>query len=151
MDETPRRVPLTPDQYDERWTTLAASGLATFNNDARSLTYTSRTTGWDVTAAGAADFRTIYTDELHAAAFIADLEMALNGGQTIAKSSVALAVAFTCPAAGGTSTLRVHDFPGFPNIRAFASSDWVVIRSFSRSDGDSDGNTDLTIGDCVSC
>ncbi len=26
MDDTPRRVPLTADQYDERWTALAASG-----------------------------------------------------------------------------------------------------------------------------
>jgi hypothetical protein len=111
--------------------------------------FASQVTGWAVTAAGAADFRYLFVDEMHAKAFIADLEMALNGGQIIAKSTAIVAQAFTCPAAGGTATLWVKDFPGFLNIRVFAASDWVVLRTFSRTDGDNDGNTDLTIGDCV--
>ena len=121
----------------------------TFADNAGTNNYASQTTGWRVTAAGAADFRYLFVDEMHAKAFIADLEMALNGGQIIAKSTATLASAFTCPAAGGTATMTVNDFPGFPNIRVFAVSDWVVARTFSRTDGDSDGNTDLTIGDCV--
>lgn len=129
--------------------TVAISGVTTHADTTRSTTYTSQTTGWAITAAGAADFRRLYTDELHAREFIADLEMALNGGQTVAKSVVILALPFTCPAAAGAATIRVRDFPGFPNLRVFAANDWVVLRSFSRTDSDSDGNTDLTIGDCV--
>lgn len=116
---------------------------------AKTATYASQTTGWAITPAGAADFRYLFVNEMHAKSFIADLETALNGGQVVAKSTTAVAQAFTCPSATGTATLWVKDFPGFGNMRVFAANDWVVLRSFSRTDADSDGNTDLTIGDCV--
>jgi len=130
-------------------TTGTGGILVSANGPVRTGDYVSHTTGWAITPAGAGDFRYVYVDELHAKAFIADLEMALNGGQVIAKSTVLLAQAFTCPAAAGNNYLWARDFPGFPNIRAFAENDWVSLRSFSRTDADNDGNTDLTIGDCV--
>lgn len=50
------------------------------------LGYASQTTKWRVTNDGAADFRYLFTDEMHAKSFIADLEQALAGGQIISKS-----------------------------------------------------------------
>lgn len=115
----------------------------------RTSNFTSRTTGWGITYAGEADFRYTYADEFYTKNFIADLETAINGGQIIAKSTVVLAVDFTCPAAGGTATLRVRDFPGHTNMRVFAASDWVVLRSMTRADSDADGNIEFSVGDCV--
>ena len=104
--------------------------------------YASQTTGWRVTNAGAADFRYLYTDELHAKSFIADLEQALAGGQIIPKG-VAVVSSFTCPAAGATATLAVEDLPGAADMQVFQANDWVALRSFSRSGGG------LAIADCV--
>lgn len=115
----------------------------------QSANFASRTTGWGITYAGEADFRYTYADEFYTKNFIADLETALNGGQVIAKSTVILAQNFTCPAAGGTATLWVRDFPGHGNLRVFAASDWVVLRSMTRADADNDGNIEFSIGDCV--
>lgn len=128
---------------------IALHQLTTTAAGIRSSHYASQTTGWGITHAGAADFRYLYVDEMHAKSFIADLESALNGGQIITKSSVILAQDFECPAAGGTATLWVRDFPGHGNMRVFAANDWVVLRAFTRSDADNDGHTDLTIADCV--
>lgn len=126
-----------------RQTRLAAS------HTLQSANFTSRTTGWGITYAGEADFRYTYADEFYTKNFIADLETALNGGQIIAKSTVIVAQNFTCPAAGGTATLWVRDFPGHGNLRVFAASDWVVLRSMTRADADNDGNIEFSIGDCV--
>jgi hypothetical protein len=129
--------------------TINLVDAATFAGNAGTSAYASQTTGWRITAAGGADFRYLFTDELHAKSFIADLEQALAGGQIISKSVAMVATAFTCPVAGGTATLRVRDLPSAANIRVFAVNDWVVLRTFARTDGNSDGNLDLTIGDCV--
>ncbi|WP_291982031.1 hypothetical protein [Luteitalea sp.] len=118
-------------------------------NTIRSANFASRTTGWGITYAGEADFRYTYADEFYTKNFIADLETALNGGQIIAKSTVVLAQDFTCPAAAGTATLWVRDFPGHGNLRVFAANDWVVLRSMTRADADNDGNIEFSIGDCV--
>lgn len=100
--------------------------------------YVSQTTGWAVAYNGAADFRYLYTDELHAKAFMADLEQALAGGQIISKSVAPLSRDFTAPAAGGTADLWVECFEGFPDQQVFQAGDVVMLRSFSRASGSLD-------------
>lgn len=104
--------------------------------------YASQTTGWRIDFAGAADFRYLFVDELHAKSFIADLEQALAGGQIIGKSVAMVGAAFTAPAAGGTATLTVKDLPSAEGMPTFQSGDIVRLRTFSRSGGS------LTIADC---
>jgi len=97
--------------------------------------YASQTTGWAIAYNGAADFRYVYTDELHAKAFIADLEQALAGGQIISKSVAPLSRDFTAPAAGATADLWVECFEGFPDQQVFAADDVVMLRTFNRAGG----------------
>ena len=97
--------------------------------------YVSQTTGWAIGYNGAADFRYVYTDELHAKAFIADLEQALAGGQIISKSVAPLSRDFTAPAAGGQTYLWVECFQGFPDAEVFQAGDVVMVRNFDRSGG----------------
>lgn len=103
--------------------------------------YVSQLNGWRIDALGAADFRYIFTDELHAKSFIADLEQALAGGQIIAKSVSVVGAAFTAPAAGAAATLTVRDLPSAPGMAVFQAGDHVRLREFSRSGGS------LTIAD----
>ena len=103
--------------------------------------YASQLTGWRATYAGAADFRYLFVDEMHAKSFIADLEQALAGGQIISKSVAMVAEAFTVPAAGAAATLRVRDLPSAANMAVFQSGDTVRLRTFSRAAGS------LTIAD----
>jgi len=72
--------------------------------------WASQVSGWGITGAGYGDFRYIYTDELHAKLFIADLEQALAGGQIIAKSVAPLYSAFTIPLRGSTASMVVKSF-----------------------------------------
>jgi hypothetical protein len=97
--------------------------------------YVSQTTGWRVDALGAADFRYLYTDELHAKAFIADLEQALAGGQIISKSVAQVGAVFTVPAPGSISTLTVKDLPSAANMAVFEAGDHIRLRTFSRAAG----------------
>jgi hypothetical protein len=98
--------------------------------------YASQLTGWRVTGAGAADFRYIYTDEMHAKAFIADLEQALAGGQIIAKSVTLLASDFRTPYFGGQQRITVRDLPSAPGMQVFVSGDHIALRSFARASGE---------------
>ncbi len=107
-----------------------------------SESYTSQTTGWRIDSAGGGDFRYLFTDEMHAKSFIADLEQALAGGQIISKSVAMMGKTFTAPAAAGTATLWVRDLPSAANMAAFQSGDIVRIRTFNRSAGS------LSITDC---
>lgn len=113
------------------------SGIVRLNTgDAiQSNSYASQTTGWRITSLGEADFRYLFTDELHAKSFIVDLEQALAGGQIIAKSVAVLAENFALPAAGQIATLRVRDLPSAPNMAVFQSGDFIGMRQFSRSGG----------------
>jgi len=101
----------------------------------QSESYASQTTGWHITYGGAADLRYLYVDEMHAKAFIADLEQALAGGQIISKSVAPLSRDFTAPAAGNTAYLWVECFLGFPAAEVFVTGDTVMVRNFSRSGG----------------
>ena len=67
--------------------------------------YVSQTSKWRITGDGNADFNYLYTKELHAKAFIADLEQALAGGQIISKSVAVLGADFTTPGTGSGGTL----------------------------------------------
>lgn len=119
------------------------NGNLTLTGFATSPNYASQLTGWRVDNLGAGDFRYLYVDEMHAKAFIADIEQALAGLQIVTKSVAPLAVAFTCPSQGGFSSLNVESFPGFPDVQVFQSGDWVNIRQFSRTLGS------LNITDCL--
>ena len=110
------------------------------NVSLQSANYASQTTGMRLTYSGQGDFRYIYTDELHAKAFIADLEQALAGGQIITKSVTTLASAFTVPGYGVARTLTVRDLPSALGMAVFEAGDCVALRSFSRAGGG------LTIG-----
>ena len=101
----------------------------------QSSNFASQTTGMRVTYAGEGDFRYLFTDELHAKSFIADLEQALAGGQIIAKSVAILYSAFTMPASGSSGTFIVRDLPSATGMRVFEDRDIVRFRSFSRSGG----------------
>ena len=110
-------------------------------NVLRSDHYASQLTGWGIDYRGAADFRYVYTDELHAKAFITDLEQALAGGQIVSKSVAVLAADFVLPAAGSAATLRVADLPSAPSMAVFVSGDLIRLRKFARAAGS------LTIAD----
>lgn len=97
--------------------------------------YASQTIGWRIDGLGAADFRYLYTDELHARKFIADLEQALAGLQIIAKSVGQLGAEFTVPAPGSISTLTMKDLPSANNMAIFEAGDYIWIRQFSRAGG----------------
>lgn len=97
--------------------------------------YASQTTGWRIDHDGSADFRYLYTDELHAKSFIADLEQALAGGQIISKSVAKVGAIFTAPAPGSISTLTVQDLPSATSMAVFESGDAIRIRQFSRASG----------------
>jgi hypothetical protein len=124
--------------------TLTPGGNVTLVSTATmgSDNYASRTTGWRIDGAGGGDFRYLYTDELHAKSFIADLEQALAGSQIISKSVAVLAEDFVAPYAGATQLLPVEDLPSAANMAAFQANDIVLLRSFSRAGGA------LTIGNC---
>lgn len=101
----------------------------------RSENWASQATGWGISYAGGADFRSIFADEMHAKSFIADLEQALAGGQIISKSVAVVAVDFSVPAPSATATLRVKDLPSAANMAVFQSGDLVRLRTFSRASG----------------
>lgn len=115
------------------------------NNRFQSAGYTSQTTGFGLSSAdGSGDFRYLFTDELRAKIFTADLESVLAGSQRITKSFSTISQAFTAPAAGGTATLWVADSATFGDAAVFVSGDSVVIRSMTRT-----VFGPFTITDCV--
>lgn len=101
----------------------------------RSENYASQTTGWGIGYNGAADFRYLFSDELHAKSFIADLEQALAGLQIITKSVALLALDFTVPGPTLTATIRLKDLPSAPNMSVFQNGDLIRLRTFSRAGG----------------
>lgn len=117
----------------------------------QSSDYVKQATGFSIgnpdnSIPGTADFRYLYVDQMHAKAFIADLEQALSGSQIIAKSVAKIDSAdFTVPTAGNSATLVVEEFAGFTG-RVFVDGDIVRIRNFSRPSGSSFGGS-LTIAD----
>ncbi|HXO85224.1 MAG TPA: hypothetical protein VN803_06840 [Gemmatimonadales bacterium] len=124
--------------------TTATAGDATFAANVGTSSFVSQTTGWRATAAGALDVRYLYTDEMRAKLFTADLESVLAGSSRVTKSFSVVSQTFTCPALSGTSTLWVKDAPTYGDAAVFVSGDSVVIRSQTRS-----AFGPFTISDCV--
>ena len=101
-------------------------------------TYVSQTTGWAISYGsngGDADFRYIYSDELHVQAFIADIYQAVVGGLIVTKSRARISRNFSIPSNGNTGTLYLEDLEGWPNIAVFASGDYVRLRYIDTSGG----------------
>jgi hypothetical protein len=111
---------------------IVASKDVQFSANAGTSTYSSETTGWRITNAGSADFRYLYTNEMRVRLFTADEQSVLAGSERVTKSFSTLSQAFTCPAAGATSTLWVNDAQTFGDAAVFVANDWVSIQSMSR-------------------
>ena len=111
--------------------------------------YTSQTTNWRVTAAGSADFRYLYADELRVKLFSAEEQAVYRASLMVAPSFSEVSQSFTCPNASLTATLWVRDAATLSDARVFTSGDQVSIRNFTRTDTDVDGAQDLVVGDCV--
>ena len=111
---------------------LALVGDQTISGFISSPAFASQTTGWRIDATGGADFRYLFVDEMHTKSFVTDLEMALAGGQIIAKAVAMVAAPFTVPAAGAAATLRVRDLPSGADLPAFQAGDTVAMRVFGR-------------------
>lgn len=120
--------------------TMRVADTAIFDGNIGTATYISQSQGWRVTNAGNADFRTIYTDELHATAFTADVSQALAGSDYLTKSVSKLSANFVVPAVGSSVRIIVDDLEGFPATACFENGDYIRFRAFNRTSG-------LTISD----
>jgi len=112
---------------------IAVSG--SYASSFQSDHFASQTTGYRMTYHGALDCRYIFANEMHVKAFIADIEMALNGGQLITKSVTPLSLDMTVPNYGFSTTMTVDAFPGFPNAFVFQSGDTIGIKITTRTNG----------------
>ncbi|KKM00559.1 hypothetical protein LCGC14_1803180, partial [marine sediment metagenome] len=95
-------------------------------------------TGWGIsygTTGGHADFRSICADELHVAAFIADIYSALAGALIITKSRARMSRDFTIPNTGVGATLYVEDHEGFEGFGVYDDGDYVLLRIIDTSGG----------------
>ena len=109
----------------------------------RSINYASRTTGWAIDSLnGAADFQYLFTKQMHAEIFVADVTRALAGVEVVTKSVTLLGADFLVPYPGTTATLKVKDLPSAAGMQVFEPGDYVNPPTFDRSAGS------LTIGDC---
>ena len=97
--------------------------------------FASHTTGWNVSAQGAADFRNIYADELRVQAFTADISQALAGSDYLTKSVSKLSANFVVPAVNSTVRIIVDDIEGMPVTQCFANGDYIRFRAFNRTSG----------------
>jgi hypothetical protein len=126
-------------------TILSTSSLATLNSAVISTNigtsnYASRTKGWRITSDGAADFRSMYTDELRVQAFTADISQALAGSDYLTKSVSKLSANFVVPAIGSSSQIIVDDLEGTPATRCFFDGDYLRLRAINRASGFSVAN-----------
>jgi hypothetical protein len=100
--------------------------------------YVSQATGWSIaygSNGGDADFRYVYSDELHVQAFTADVYNAMAGALVITKSRATVSRDFTIPDTGNTATLYVEDLEGLPDTAAFTSGDYVLLKVIDHSGG----------------
>lgn len=97
--------------------------------------YSPETTGWNINFAGQADFRYLYSTEMHVRTFVADMEQALAGSQIISKSVAIIYEDFTLPAISSSGTLKVEAFDGYNTLAVFDVNDWIRLRQMSRSGG----------------
>ncbi|WP_052345450.1 hypothetical protein [Alkaliflexus imshenetskii] len=114
---------------------ILATGTGLFGSYVGSSSYVSQLTGWRITAAGDADFRHVFTNELRAKAFTADITQALVGSDVLTKSVAKLAQNWASTANGTTSTIYVEELEGFPGFQVFSVGDRLLLRLFDRSGG----------------
>jgi len=89
----------------------------------------------DFTWTGTHDFASIWADELHVKAFIADIYSALAGGLIITKSRARVSRDFTIPNTNATATLYVEDLEGQAEAAVFVSGDYVRLNVIDTSGG----------------
>ena len=118
---------------------VAGNGLFTGNiiaeGNVGTSNFVSRMLGWRVTPQGQADFRHIYTDELQAKAFTADISQALVGSDILTKSVAKLAQNFKIGANDTYAYLYVEELEGYPGMSVFSVGDKLRLRVFDRSGG----------------
>lgn len=118
---------------------VAGNGLFTGNiiaeGNVGTSNFVSRMLGWRVTPQGQADFRHIYTDELQAKAFTADISQALVGSDVLTKSVAKLAQNFEIGANNTYAYLYVEELEGYPGMSVFSKWDKLRLRVFDRSSG----------------
>jgi hypothetical protein len=124
--------------------TAGITGAVTLGSTIGTATYASQITGWRIDQTGAADFRYLFTDELRAKLFTADMETVLAGSERITKSYSTVAQPFTCPAAGAGGTLWVNDASTYGDAPVFQTGDFVVLHVLTRATFGP-----FTITDCV--
>lgn len=103
--------------------------------DIETSNYESQTTGWAIGYDGSADFRTIYADEMHVQAFIAEIYEAFVGAIIVTKSKGRLSRNFTIPSTGNSGTIYFEDLEGWDDTQLFASSDYILLRYIDMSGG----------------
>lgn len=92
-------------------------------------------TGWGITTAGAADFRSIYAEELRVHSFIAEIYSALAGALVITKSRARVSRDFAIPATDASAYLYVEDLEGWEDVAVFENGDYVLLRIIDTSGG----------------
>lgn len=97
--------------------------------------FASHISGWRVDSLGAADFRSIYSDELRVQAFTADISQALAGSDYLTKSVSKLSANFIIPSVNGSVRIIVDDIEGMPATRCFSNGDYIRFRAFNRTSG----------------
>lgn len=123
---------------------------------AQSANFVSRSTGWQATYDGTADFREVFADQMRIKLFTVEQTQAVNGSMQWTKSVAEVAGestvggAVTCPTAGGaTETWWFRDFPNAANLRIFQTGDSVSVRTLAWADSGSDGASEMSVTDCV--
>lgn len=111
--------------------------------------FASQTSGWRCTYLGACDDRYHFSNEMRIKLLSAEEQAVYRGSLEVTPSYSEVSQAFTCPAAAGTATLWVRDAATLADARVFTSSDWVVIRTMTRADADTDGAQEVSVADCV--
>ena len=134
LDDYGHVTALSSTDLDSRYVEVAGdtmTGDLTFDTGANieSSDYVAETTGWQITEAGDADFRSIYADALVVQAFTAEVAQALAGEDFLTKSVTLLEEDYTVPSSGTTGELiKVKDLQGISGIAAFEQDDWLRMR-----------------------
>lgn len=94
--------------------------------------------GWgltNVSGASLLDIRKIQVEELHAYAFIADIERVRVGETFVTQSMGLLHDDFVTPSIGSTVSIKVEDVPAIGTGAIFLDNEWVLIQLIDRSGG----------------
>lgn len=93
--------------------------------------------GWRMTnidGYGFLDIRKIQVEELHAYAFVADIERVRVGETFVTQSMGILAADMIVPGINNSTTMVVENIPFFPG-EIFADNEWVMLQFIDRSGG----------------